>query len=96
VQVPVPGSRGAEGEEKGKGAHREVGSGGSPIHTCGATNRHRIRGVGHPGRAGTCPRSPPSAGGVLYQSGVHARNVLCLTRGDLLAVQQDGGRSDPR
>jgi hypothetical protein len=42
VQVLVPGMRGAEGEEKGKGAHREVGSGGSPIHTCGATHRNRI------------------------------------------------------
>ena len=42
VQVLVPGIRGAEGEEQGKGVHREVGSGGSPIQTCGATNRNRI------------------------------------------------------
>jgi group II intron reverse transcriptase/maturase len=27
---------------KGPGRHREVGSGGSPIHTCGATHRNRI------------------------------------------------------
>jgi hypothetical protein len=53
VQVLAPGMRGAEGEEKGKGIHRELGSGGSPIHTRGATNRNRIRGVVHPGRAGT-------------------------------------------
>jgi hypothetical protein len=52
-QVLVPGIRGAEGEEKGKGVHREVGSGGSPIHTRGATHRHRRRGVALPGRAGT-------------------------------------------
>ena len=42
VQVLVPGIRGAEGEEKGKGARRELGAGGSPIHTRGATNRTRI------------------------------------------------------
>src|SRR5215831_16039739 len=45
VQVLVPGIRGAEGEEKGKGVHREVGSGGSPIQTRGATNRNRRGGV---------------------------------------------------
>jgi len=53
VPVLVPGMRGAEGEEKGKGVHREVGSGGSPIHTCGATHRNRIGSVVHSGRAGT-------------------------------------------
>jgi hypothetical protein len=53
VQVLVPGIRGAEGEEKGQGVHREVGSGGSPIQTRGATNRKRRGGVAHPGRAGT-------------------------------------------
>jgi hypothetical protein len=42
VKVLVPGNRGAEGEEKGKGAHHEVGSEGSPIQTRGATNRNRI------------------------------------------------------
>ena len=53
VPVLVPGMRGAAGEEQGKGVHREVGFGGSPIHTRGATNRNRIRGGAHPGRAGT-------------------------------------------
>jgi hypothetical protein len=53
VQVLVPGIRGAEGEEQGQGAHHEVGSGGSPIHTCRATHRNRIGGVVHPGRVGT-------------------------------------------
>jgi hypothetical protein len=81
VQVLAPGIRGAEGEEKGKGIHREVGSGGRPIHRRGATHRNRIGGVAHPGQAGTCPRSPPSAGDVLYQSGVYARNIRCLTLG---------------
>src|SRR5262245_23530070 len=90
VQVLVPGDRGAEGEEKGKGVHREVGSGGSPIQTRGATNRNRLRGVARPGRAGTCPRSPPSAGGVRYQSGVYARNVRCLTLGGLSGVHVAG------
>jgi hypothetical protein len=52
VQVLVPGMRGAEGEEEGKGVHREVGSGGSPLHTRGATNRNRRRGVGPPGTSG--------------------------------------------
>ena len=53
VNVLAPGIRGAEGEEKGKGVHREVGSGGSPIQTRGATHRNRRGGVVHPGRAGT-------------------------------------------
>jgi hypothetical protein len=53
VKVLAPGIRGAEGEEKGKGTYREVGSGGSPIQRRGATNRNRRRGVVHPGRAGT-------------------------------------------
>jgi hypothetical protein len=52
VEVPVPGISGAEGEEKGKGVHREVASGGSPLHTCGATSRNRIEGVGPPGTRG--------------------------------------------
>jgi hypothetical protein len=52
VNVLVPGHRGAEGEEQGKGAHGEVGSGGSPIHTRGATNRNRRRGMGPPGTSG--------------------------------------------
>ena len=34
---------------EGQGRHREVGSGGSPIQNCGATNRNRIGGVVHPG-----------------------------------------------
>jgi len=46
VQILVPGMRGAEGEEKGQGAHREVGSGGSPIPTRGATHRNRRGGGG--------------------------------------------------
>jgi hypothetical protein len=45
----VPGISGAEGEEQGQGVHREVASGGSPIHTGGATSRHRRGGVGPPG-----------------------------------------------
>jgi hypothetical protein len=89
VQVLVPGMRGAEGEEQGQGVHREVGSGGSPIHTRGATHRNRRCRVGHPGRAGTCPRSPPAAGGALDTSGVYARNVLGLPLGDLLVVQEN-------
>jgi hypothetical protein len=42
VEVPVPGFSGAEGKEKGKGSRREVGSGGSPIQSCGAMNKNRI------------------------------------------------------
>jgi hypothetical protein len=38
---------------EGQGHHREVGSGGSPIQKCGATNRNQIGGVVHPGRVGT-------------------------------------------
>ena len=41
VQVLAPGIRGAEGEAKGEGIHREVGSGGSPIQRRGATHRNR-------------------------------------------------------
>jgi hypothetical protein len=48
----------------GPGRQRAVTSGGSPIHTCGATHRHRRGGVVPPGRVGTCPRRPPSAPGV--------------------------------
>jgi hypothetical protein len=53
VQVLAPGIRGAEGEEKGKGIHREVGSEGSPIRMRGATHRSRIGGVVHLGGVGT-------------------------------------------
>ncbi len=38
---------------EGQGRRREAGSGGSPIRTRGAMNKNRIRGVVHPGRAGT-------------------------------------------
>jgi hypothetical protein len=72
VKVLVPGIRGADGEERAKGACHEDESGGSLIHTCGAMHRNRRAGVAHPRRAGTCPRGPPSAGGVLDQSGVYA------------------------
>ena len=38
---------------EGQGRRREAESGGSPIRNCGAMHKNRIRGVVHPGRAGT-------------------------------------------
>jgi len=38
---------------EGQGRRREAGSGGSPRQNRGAMNKNRIRGVVHPGRAGT-------------------------------------------
>jgi len=55
---------------------------------CGTTRDERAR--------DRAVRHPP--GGVLYQSGAYARNVLCLTLGDLSAVPRGteggGSRSD--
>ena len=48
----MPGIRGAEGEEKGKGVHREVGSGGSPIHTLRGDEQEPDRRCGTPGTSG--------------------------------------------
>jgi hypothetical protein len=94
VEVPVPGLSGAEGEEKGTGVPREVASGGSPIHTCGATHRNRIGGVGPPGTSGhVTTKSSSRVWGVLDTSGVDARTVRCLTLGGLQAVRQRGERS---
>jgi hypothetical protein len=73
---------------EGPGRHREVTSGGSPIHTCGATPRHRRCGVGPPGTSGHgTTTSALRAGGVLATSGVDARTVLCLPLGGLPAVR---------
>jgi len=51
---------------EGQVRRREARCGGSPIQSCGAMNKNRIWGVMHPGRAGTWPRSPPSAVGVHF------------------------------
>jgi hypothetical protein len=48
----------------GQGRHRAVGSGGSPIHRCGATHRNRIRGVGPPGTSGHVTVKSSLRGGV--------------------------------
>ena len=44
-------------------------------------------------RARDCKVLHPQ-GGVLYKSGVYARNVLCLTLGDLPVVQVKGLRAE--
>jgi hypothetical protein len=89
----VPGNRGAEGKEKGKGvivrwgleeaqsesAGRRTGTGYEVWHTW--DERARDREVLHPQR------------GVLYKSGVYARNGRCLTLGDLSVVR---GRTGSR
>jgi len=51
---------------EGQGRRREAGSEGSPIQSCRAMNESRISGVMYSGRAGTWPRSPPSAVGVHF------------------------------
>jgi hypothetical protein len=94
----VPGVRGAEGKEKGKGLSREAGLEEAQSKCAGRRTgtgsevwyardeRARDREVLHPQR------------GVLYKSGVYAQNDLCLTLGDLPVVRQDwvsGNRSRP-
>jgi len=87
VEVPVPGVRGAEGKEKGKGgtvrdrlkeaqskdAGRRTGTGYEVWHT--RSERARDCEALHPQR------------GVLYKSGAYASKVLCLTPGDLHVVR---------
>jgi len=108
VKVLAPGSRGAEGEEKGKGVtarlrrelSRTVGSGGSPIQPRGATHRNPAQAGWGTTRDESRHRRDdrevlqPQRGG-LYQSGAYARNGLGLTLGDLSAVPHgtEGGRS---
>jgi len=87
VKVLVPGDRGAEGEEKGQGAHHEVGSGGSPNPHARGDEQEPERRCGTPGTSGhVTAKSSIRRGGGLYQSGVYARNVLCRTLGDLPVV----------
>ena len=68
-------------EAQSNRAGRRTGTGSEVWPT--RDERARDREVLHPQR------------GVLYKSGVYARNVLCLTLGDLSAVPQgtEGGRS---
>ena len=85
MKVPVPGLSGAEGKEKGKGVVVRQGLEEAQSETAGRRTgtgyevwyirdeRARDREVLHPQR------------GVLYKSGVYARNVLGLTLGDLSA-----------
>ena len=86
MQVPVPGTSAAEGEEKGKGVTarwgleeaqskdvgRRTGTGYEVWHTW--DERARDREVLH------------ARWGVLYKSGVYASKVLCLTPGGLHGV----------
>jgi len=65
-------------EAQSKRAGRRTGTGYEVWYT--RDERARDREVLHPQR------------GVLYKSGVCARNVLCLTLGDLLAVRRSGLR----
>ena len=72
--------------------------GGSPIHPCGATHRHRSGGVGPPGTRGQVPTQASScAWGVRDPSGVDARTGRGLTLGARPGVQGtgDGERSAP-
>jgi hypothetical protein len=62
-------------EAQSKRAGRRTGTGYEVWYT--RDERARDREVLHP------------QGGVLYKSGVYARNVLCLTLGDLLVVQEE-------
>jgi hypothetical protein len=62
-------------EAQSKRAGRRTGTGYEVW--CTRDERARDREVLHP------------QGGVLYKSGVYARNVLCLTLGDLLVVQEN-------
>ena len=89
----MPGLSGAEGKEKGKGVVVRQGLEEAKSETAGRRTgtgyevwyirdeRARDREVLHPQR------------GVLYKSGVYARNVLGLTLGDLPAVRTGGLRS---
>ena len=106
MKVLAPGDRGAEGEEKGKGVTARWGLEGAHSIRSGRRKgtgyevwptrdeRARDREVLHP------------QWGVLYKSGVYARNALCLTLGDLPVVRgadwgsgnrlRPAGRSQPR
>jgi hypothetical protein len=94
VEVPTPGVRGAEGEEKGKGVivrrrpeeaqskgtGRRTGTGSEVWYTW--DELARASEVLHP------------RVGVLYQSGAYVQKVLCLTLGDRHAVRERGERSE--
>jgi len=97
VKVLAPDDRGAEGEETGKGGTARWGLEEAQSNRAG-------RRTGIPPQAGWGPTRDESRHrrddrevlhphrGVLYQSGVYAPNVLCLTLGDLPTVRTRGLR----
>jgi hypothetical protein len=94
----VPGIRGAEGQEKGKGiivrwGLEEAQSKSAGRRTGTGFEVWYIRDERARGREALHPH-----GGVLYESGVYARNDPCFTLGDLPVLREDrvaGNRHRP-
>ena len=99
----MPGFRGAEGKEKGKGVIARWGLEEAPHGKLGICDNPKARGdeqepdmrCGTLGASGHVTTKPSiRKWGVLYKSGVYARKVLCLTPGDLHCAL--GGRVRPK
>ncbi len=92
----MPGFRGAEGKEKGKGVIARWGLEEAQSKSAGRrTGIPPKAGCGTLGASGHVTTKPSiRKWGVLYKSGVYARKVLCLTPGDLLCAL--GGCERPK
>ncbi len=86
MTVPVPGFRGADGKEKGKGVTARWG-----LEEAQSKDAGRRTGTGYevctPGTSGhVTAKSSIRTWGVLYKSGAYAWKVVRLTLGDLHGV----------
>src|SRR3990172_7143370 len=83
---------------EGQGRHREVGSGGSPIQTRGATHRNRIRGVGPPGTSGHVTAKSSIRNGVCFINPASTRQTFCALPWEICRLSRrgtEGGGSRP-
>ena len=86
MKVPVPGFRGAEGKEKGKGVTVRWGLEEAQSKTVGRCTKTGYE-VWYTGTSGhVTAKSSIRIRGVLYKSGAYAGKVLYLTPGGLHVV----------